>query len=117
MSVGMGRIATTGYRFGDDTAPGSSAGRGVREGVSSEGRTGLGVGTSATGATMKFTGVPLACNSHTLLRRTGTFFTECLEGCSSRFGFTLWILLPTPSAQAALICASLSLKDSEATLS
>lgn len=37
--------------------------------------------------------------------------------CSSTFGFTLWILLwillPTPSAQPALICASLSLKDPE----
>jgi hypothetical protein len=35
---------------------------------------------------------------------------------SLTFGFTLWILLPTPSAQPALISAILSLKDPEATL-
>ena len=34
--------------------------------------------------------------------------------CSSTFGLTLlWIVLPTPCAQPALICASLSLKDPE----
>jgi hypothetical protein len=34
----------------------------------------------------------------------------------STFGFTLWILLPTPSAQPALISAILSLKGPEAAL-
>ena len=34
--------------------------------------------------------------------------------CSSTFGLTLWIVLPTPSAQPTQISASLSLKDPEA---
>src|ERR687897_1185437 len=34
--------------------------------------------------------------------------------CSSTFGLTLWIVLPTPCAQPTQISASLSLKDPEA---
>ena len=34
--------------------------------------------------------------------------------CSSTFGITLWIVLPTPCAQPTQISASLSLKDPEA---
>ena len=34
--------------------------------------------------------------------------------CSSTFGITLWIVLPTPSAQPTQFSASLSLKDPEA---